>query len=353
REQRLRRRAANTVAAFGFDEVQSYPFVSRAQLDAFGAGAETAEGDHPAAVAAIRLANPLDGEVPFLRRSLLPGLVGVARRNVSRGLTDLSVVELGAVFVPASGDVEPGTETVPPLAELPSAETLAQLDASIPAQPLRAAGLLLGDAVAKQPGETPRAYDWSDALDAARVLAAAVGFGADHGADSGLVVRQGAHRAFHPGRTAELCVTVDGALEVVGVAGELLPELVADSHLPGRVAAFEIDLGRLIEIAPREPQTRQLSGYPAATQDLTLLVDAGVPADAVLAAIVAGAGDLLEHARIVDDYRGAGVPEGQRALTFALRFRADDRTLKAEEATEAKLAGAAAAETAFGARQRD
>ena len=78
-----------------------------------------------------------------------------------------------------------------------------------------------------------------------------------------------------------------------------------------------------------------------------------MPADAVLAAVIAGAGDLLEHARIVDDYRGSGVPEGQRALTFALRFRADDRTLKAEEATEAKLAGVAAAETAFGAKLRE
>jgi phenylalanyl-tRNA synthetase beta chain len=199
--------------------------------------------------------------------------------------------------------------------------------------------------VAKQPGEASRSYDWADALDAARTVAGAV--------SAELIVRQGSHRAFHPGRTAELCVDVAGELEAVGVAGELLPELVSDSHLPGRVAAFELDLGRLIEVAPREPRTEPLSGYPAATQDLTLLVGVEVPADAVLAAITAGAGDLLEHARIVDDYRGQGVPEGLRALTFALRFRASDRTLKAEEATEAKLAGVHAAVTAFGAKLRE
>ena len=123
--------------------------------------------------------------------------------------------------------------------------------------------------------------------------------------------------------------------------------------MPGRVAAFELDLDALIAHAPREPQTSQLSSYPAATQDLTLLVDANVPAEAVRAAVVVGAGDLLEHARLVDDYRGQGVPEGQRALTFALRFRAADRTLKAEEASAAKLAGVKAAETAFGAKLRD
>ena len=368
REQRLRRRAANVATAAGLDEVQSYPFVSRAQLDAFGAGAEAAAAEPDAVAAgakrspkidAVRLANPLDGEAPFLRRSLLPGLVTAAQRNVSRGMTDLALVEFGSVFEPPTSSEQAtaaggalGTDTVPPLAERPSDEVLAELDASIPQQPRRSAGLLLGDAVAKQPGETARAYDWADALDAARTVAAAV--------SAELVVSQGSHRAFHPGRTAELAIRVaddtdgdEGGLEVVGVAGELLPELVAEYHLPGRVAAFELDLGRIIDLAPREPETSPLSTYPAATQDLTLVIGEEVPAGDLLAVVVAGAGDLLEDARVVDDYRGTGIEEGQKAVTFALRFRAPDRTLKAEEASEAKLAGVAAAELAFGAKLRE
>lgn len=341
REQRLRRRVADTVTAYGCDEVQNYPFVSQVQLDAFATFASRSA----ASVPAIRLANPLDAESPFLRRSLLPGLVTAAQRNVSRGLNDLSLVEFGSVFeAPAAGETL-GTDVVPPLAERPADETLTALQASLPAQPRHAAGLLLGDAVLKQPGQPARAWDWADALDVAQAVAQALALT--------LIVRQGLHPAFHPGRTAELCVIVDGELEIVGVAGELLPELVAAHHLPGRASAFELNLSRLIEVAPREPITRQLSSFPVATQDVTLLVDSSVPADAVLAALIAGAGDLLEHAHMVDDYRGAGVPEGQRALTFGLRFRADDRTLKAEEASAAKLAGVAAAATAFGAQLRE
>lgn len=340
RSQRLRRRAANVVTAAGFDEVQSYPFVSRSQLDDFGQGPEAA-GEHSGAVDAIRLANALDGETPFMRRSLLAGLVTAAQRNVSRGLTDLALVEFGRVFDPATPAGELGTAEVPPLAQQPSAELLAALNASIPVQPHGVAALLLGDAIEKQPGEPGRAYDWADAIDAARITVGAV--------SASLTVRQGAHRAFHPGRTAELVV----AGEVVGVAGELLPELVAEYHLPGRVAAFELNLERVMELAPREPATSNLSGYPAATQDLTLVVATEVPAGDVLATVVAGAGDLLEEAHIVADYRGQGIEDGQRALTFALRFRAPDRTLKAEEASEAKLAGVAAAEQAFGAKLRD
>ena len=83
------------------------------------------------------------------------------------------------------------------------------------------------------------------------------------------------------------------------------------------------------------------------------MVDAGVPAAELRAALVKGAGDLLESIRLVDDYRGEGVPDGSKSLTFALRFRAPDRTLTAAEATEAKMAGVAVAEERFGAKLRD
>ncbi|MEV8337355.1 phenylalanine--tRNA ligase subunit beta [Leucobacter sp. NPDC077196] len=367
RSQRLRRRVADVITAAGLDEVQSYPFVSRPQLQAFGAGAEVpapgsavdaapaAEADRGAPVAAIALANALDAQSPYLRRSLLPGLVVAAQRNTSRGLTDLALVELGLVFEPRADGAPLGTDTVPPLAERPSDAVLAELNASIPAQPRRIAGLMLGDVVPKQPGESARAVDWADALDAARTVAGAV--------SAELVVSQGTHRAFHPGRTAELAIRVsgdgsdadgdEGGLVVIGVAGELLPELVAEHHLPGRAAAFELDLDRLIELAPRQPETAQLSTYPAATQDLTLVVADDVPAGDLLAVVVAGAGELLEGARIVDDYRGTGIDAGTKALTFALRFRADDRTLTAEEASAAKLAGVSAAGLAFDAKLRD
>ena len=96
-----------------------------------------------------------------------------------------------------------------------------------------------------------------------------------------------------------------------------------------------------------------LSTYPAATQDVSLVVDAALAAADLRAALVEGAGDLLEHIRLVDDYRGDGLDAGTKSLTFAMRFRADDRTLTAAEATEAKLAGVRVADERFGAKIRD
>ena len=116
-----------------------------------------------------------------------------------------------------------------------------------------------------------------------------------------------------------------------------------------------IRVGRVsdIELAGDRVVAGSLSGYPAATQDVSLVVSANLPAADVRAALVEGAGELLESLRLVDDYRGAGLPDAMKSLTFALRFRAPDRTLTAAEATEAKLAGVAVATARFGATLRE
>jgi phenylalanyl-tRNA synthetase beta chain len=333
RAQRLRRSAAQQLAAGGSTEVNAYPFVSKFSNDTFGAASA-------GPVAAIKLANPLDGEVPWLRTSLTPGLIEVARRNLSRGLTDLALFEIGTVFLPEAG-VEYGSGPLPVGNARPSVEVLAGLNASIPPQPRHAGGLILGNAVAKQAGQAAIPASVADALTAVRQLGSALAVTID--------VRQGSHQAMHPGRTAEL--SVGG--ELVGHAGELLPTLAAELDLPRVVAVWEVDLDALIRLAPVSVTPTPIATLPAATQDLSLVVPVGVRAAEVLAAVVEGAGPLLEDARLSDDYRGSGIPDGARSLTFALRFRASDRTLTAKEATDAKLAGAAVAAERFGATMRE
>jgi len=330
RTQRLRRAAANVLAANGLVEVLAYPFLSRAQNAAFGA----------AGAPAVGLLNPLDAEAPELRLSLIPGLIDTAHRNLSRGLVDVAIFELGSVFTPEPG-VTYGSGPLPSGVVRPSDGELAELLESIPPQPLMAAALLLGDAVVKQPGLQSRRYGLADALDAVRQLAAAV--------DATVEIRQGSHRSFHPGRTAELFA----GGRSIGFAGELLPSLAEELDLPRTVGVFELDLGALIEAARPEVLPAPLSGYPAATQDLSLVVPVAVPAGELLASVIEGAGELLEDARVVDDYRGAGVADGSKSITLALRFRAPDRTLTAAEASEAKLAGAAVAAERFGATVRE
>lgn len=329
RAQSARRRVAQTLAAAGSTEVLAYPFVSDAVAERWEPGA-----------ASVRLQNALDPNVSLLRRTLLPGLIDIAHRNLARGLTDLALFEIGTVFLPEQG-VAYGTDFIPLGGERPGDDTLARLGAGIPPQERRVAGLFLGDTVPKQPGTPAVPAGLADALDAVRQVGLALGVD--------IRVAQGAHPALHPGRTATLRV----GDTVVGVAGELLPALAQDADLPRVVAVYELELDTLVELGAYDRQATPIGTLPAATQDLSLVVGAEVPAREVQDAVAAGAGELLEHIRLVDDYRGSGVPEGSKSLTFALRFRAADRTLTAAEATEAKLAGVARAAELFGATLRE
>ncbi|RIJ02983.1 phenylalanine--tRNA ligase subunit beta, partial [Clavibacter michiganensis subsp. insidiosus] len=197
------------------------------------------------------------------------------------------------------------------------------------------------DAVPKQPGTPAQRAGLVDALDAVRQLAHAVGVE--------IRFEQGAHSALHPGRTAAIeTVTADGPV-IVGFAGELLPALAAELDLPERVALAEVDLDLIVELAGRPVEVRTLTSMPVATQDLSLVVPLEVPAGELLRTVVEGAGDLLESARLVDDYRGPGVADGTRSLTFALRFRSPDRTLTAAEASEARDGSVRLAAERFGA----
>jgi phenylalanyl-tRNA synthetase beta chain len=129
----------------------------------------------------------------------------------------------------------------------------------------------------------------------------------------------------------------------MGFAGEVLPSVALSLDLPRVVAALDLDLDALINAAPEHVVATPVHVFPAATQDVSLVVEVTVPAADVRAAIIDGAGELLENADLVDDYRGTGLEDNHKSLTFALRFRAADRTLTQQEATDAKLAGVAVA----------
>jgi len=328
RVQQQRRRLMQALADAGLTEVLSYPFVSRAGNDTFG----VAKAGAPRS--AVKLANPLSEDSGFLRTSILPGLIEVARRNHSRGFRDLALYEAGLVFLP---DGQLGTENIPPLGVRPDDAVLDALYDGLPDQPLHVGVVLLGKDSPSAAAHAPRSWDWADALDLSRLMGDVLGVD--------VVVSQGAHQAFHPGRTAALSLRSG---ELVGYAGELHPKLLAELDMPARTVALEVNADLLFEAAPDVIVARHISTYPIATQDVALVV----PAGAVLDALREGAGELLEDVALFDVYQGSSIEPGKKSLAFGLRFRADDRTLTADEASEARAAAVAVAAERFGAHQR-
>ncbi|MFI2485945.1 phenylalanine--tRNA ligase subunit beta [Promicromonospora kroppenstedtii] len=312
-EQRTRRSVARALAEAGFVETLSYPFVGMPEYDALGLPADDERRN------ALRLVNPMADDKPLMRTNLLVTLLDTVRRNVSRGLTDLAVYEIGLVTRPV-----PGAPAAPALpgGVRPTDEQLAALAAAVPDQPRRVAGVLTGKRELAGWWGAGRAAGWADALAAARLVAERAGVG--------LVVTADTDRMpWHPGRCARLELA-DGTL--VGHAGELHPKVVEALGLPARAAAFEVDLTVLVGAASGEPvSATPVSAFPAAKEDFAFVVDGDVPAEAVRSAIVAGAGELLEDVALFDVFTGEQVGEGKKSLAYSLRLRAADRTLSAQE----------------------
>ena len=330
RSQQLRRRVGRTLAGEGFVEVVTFPFIGTEDLDALGLAADDPRRD------LLRLSNPLSAEAGYMTTTLLPGVLRAAGKNVGHGNTDLAIFETGTVTLPRHA----GPAAILPVDRRPSEEEFAALDAALPAQPLHLAVVAAGDAVAGGWWGEARPVSWSDAVDAVRSVADALGLE---------VTASAVELApWHPGRCAEL--SVDG--EVVGHAGEVHPKVCDTFGLPRRTVAAEIDLDLLIARAVHLRQAPTFSSYPVAKEDVALVVDASVPAADVESALREGAGELLESIRLFDVYTGEQVGEGKKSLAFALRFRAPDRTLKEGESAAARDAAMALAAERTGAVQR-
>ncbi len=330
--QRMRRRVGIALAAAGYVETLNYPFVGEHDWSALQLEPDDRRRD------ALRIANPLSDEDPLLRTTMLPGLLRALARNVGRSTTDLGLYELGAVFLPPTGE----RPKAPRLGvdRRPSDDELKQLEAALPDQPLRI-GILVSGLRGQVGwwGSTPQG-SWADAVEACRVAARALGVEIE--------VVSTRLAPWHPGRCAQ--VLVGGT--VLGYAGELHPKVCARYGVPARTAAAELDIDTLMQHAAQIVQAPHLSHFPVAKEDVALIVDAGVAAAQVEAALREGAGGLLESVRLFDVYSGEQVGDGRKSLAYALRLRAPDRTLTEAEIRSAVDAAVACATERLGAIQR-
>ena len=326
----LRRRAiGKSLALNGYVEVLPTPFLPAGVFDAWGLPA-----DDPRR-ATMAVLNPLESDRPQLASTLLPGLLEALGRNVSRGAVDVALFGIEQVVL-ATPETR-ATERIE-TDRRPTVDELAVIDASLPRQPLHVGVVLAGLREPAGPWGPGRPVDATDAFEAVRVIARACGVDVDFRATQYL--------PWHPGRGAEVLL----GNTVVGHAGQLHPAVIERTGLPKGTCALELDLDAipLTELLP----VPSVSPFPAVFQDVSLVVADDVAADAVVAAVREGAGELVEDVRLFDVYTGPQIGEGRKSLTLALRFRAPDRTLTEDEASAARDAAVAVAAERVGAVQR-
>ena len=297
---------------------------------------------------APRIANPLNDDEPLLRTTLLPGLLRVLMRNIGRGFGDIGLFESGLVFREPPGG--PRTAPIPRVDRGPTAEEVAMLEAALPDQPLHIAAVVTGERELGGWWGAGRLAGWQDAIEAAREVLreSRVSF----------EIRADQAAPWHPGRCAALFVQAGRARSGwPGTRGSCTRGSSPRSACRPRTSArwsWTCRSSRPPRPGCRRSRHRRYRAYPAATQDVALLVPLEVPAAAVQAALVAGVQGsgypgLLEDVRLFDIYTGEQAGAGRKSLAYSLRFRAPDRTLTVEETTAARDAAVAEAARQVGA----
>lgn len=325
-EQKRRRAIGKSLALSGYVEILPTPFLPAGVFDVWGLPAEDPRRT------TTHVLNPLEADRPQLATTLLPALLEALGRNVSRGLVDAALYAIAQVVQPTEQTRGIG---LIPVHRRPTDDEIAMLDASLPRQPQHVAAVLTGLREPRGPWGPGRPVEAADAFEAVRIIARA--------GDVDVMFRAAQCLPWHPGRCAEVLV----GNAVVGHAGQLHPAVIERSSLPPGTCALELNLDGI----PTAETTRapRVSPFPAVFQDVSLVVSADVPAQMVADAVREGAGDLLEDLRLFDVFAGPQIGAERKSLTFALRFRASDRTLTEDDASAARDAAVQCAAERVGA----
>ena len=277
-----RRRLRDVLIGLGISEAMPNPIVGPHTMERGGIAGDT-----------LRILNPLVADESSLRLSLRPGLLTAIAHNEHHRRIGVSLFEIGRVY-PPTGEGLPSEHEV------------------------------LGVALAGR--------DAHSAVAVWREIAQALGVGA-------MIDQSNAPGGLHATRSGVLRAGRD----VIGVIGEISPEVLENFGVSERVAVLEVRIDGILSGKAGSGSYRPISRMPSSDLDLAFVMSDEIAADRLERALRQAAAGLLVDVALFDTYRGAGVPDGHRSLAWRLRLQAPDRNLTDTDVAEVKAACEAAA----------
>jgi phenylalanyl-tRNA synthetase beta chain len=302
-EQASERRVRRAAAARGLNEAVTWSFIPEADADRF------ADGNGGLWL----LENPISEDMKAMRPSLLPGLLAAAKRNLDRGADGVRLFEIGRRYLRGEAGRSDERRTV---------------------------GVLLAGEKAARGWASGKAQAF-DAFDAkAEALALLEAAGAPV---ANLQVMGDAGPQFHPGQSATLRL---GPKTVLARFGALHPKTLEAFDIEGPVGAAEVYLDAVPARKGGGAFARPVYSPPAlqaVKRDFAFLVPTDLPAGDLLRAVRGSDKANIVDARIFDDFRGQGVPEGKKSLALEVILQPGEKSYTDQDlrAIAERIVGAA------------
>jgi len=291
--ERRKRALRRSLSALGFDEAINLSFIELTNafelIPEFGGLSE----DN-----LVTLTNPIVEEASRMRQTLLPGLLNSIRHNINHGIRDVSLFELGRLFAVN----EPG--------QLPREREALALAAT--------GGMVKADRV-----QAKRELDFFDLKGALEAGVASMNL-----PPLDFAAAEAAH--LQPGQAAG--ISLNGV--PVGSIGRLAEIIAGQYKLRQPIFIAEVDLTALLEVEERPVLYSPLPRFPSILRDVSLLLDRKITVAELLRAVNDRKVEHFVNAGFVGTYEGEGISDGKRSVTLRFEYRAEDRTLRDEEADE-------------------
>jgi phenylalanyl-tRNA synthetase beta chain len=154
-----------------------------------------------------------------------------------------------------------------------------------------------------------------------------------HGPSARVIVEQcpPLFPALRDGACAALSIERDGKREPLGYLGLMTPAVLKEHDLSTPVIVAELGLEPVIAHYPPAARVDALPAFPSIARDLSLVVAEDISWNAIEQVIDGAKLLMLDSSEFVGVYRGKQLGAGRKSVTFRLRFRDPERTLRHEE----------------------
>ncbi|NWG03831.1 MAG: phenylalanine--tRNA ligase subunit beta [Syntrophaceae bacterium] len=286
----IERKVIDVLIDHGYHEAITYSFTSPASCDLLGL-----PQDDPRR-RSLRILNPLTEDLSIMRTTLIPGLLETARYNVSRKNSNLKLFELKKVFIPQEGK-------------------------NLPQEPKSLVGLAMGFDRDPHWAFSPRQVDFFDIKGCVEDLFDALQI-------RGMKFSKAEAISYlHPGKASKVILGED----VLGVLGEVHPQVLSRYDIHGNVYLFEMDFTKMVAYSGKAKRFQLLPKFPAVYRDLSVVVDHALESERIIEAIWAFQPPFVEEVNLFDLYDGPPIPKGKKGMSYRIRYQANDRTLTDEE----------------------
>jgi phenylalanyl-tRNA synthetase beta chain len=288
-----------TLVDSGFNEAISYSFINSESDDKFELLPDLV--DEFATDKFVSLRDSIIEGAIRMRPTLLPGLLDAIRTNLNFGERNVRLFEIGKIFAGRGG-----------IGELPTEKEAFAV-------------VLTGGEIQAGKAEPARELDFYDAKGAIEAAVSAMHL-------PQLQFRAAKAKHLRDGQAAEILFEN----ESIGKIGRLADAVAQEYKFRQPVFVAELDLQKLLKSTPEPILYQPLSRFPAMSRDVSLLVKRSVSFGEIRQFVESLNVEFWRAIEFVDVYEGKGVADDERSLTVRFEFRADDRTLREEEAETAQ-----------------